>query len=109
MSEEGKAFLIYATFPDVETAERICSHLVERRLIACANILPGMRSVFRWEGKVAFEGEVAALLKTVVERSQAAIEEGVRLHPYDTPAFVVLDVRGGHGPFLNWLKDETAA
>ena len=102
------AVLVYATAPDEATALRICGHLLERRLIACANILPGMISVYRWQGEMEEAREVAIIIKTTRGQVDAAITAFAGEHPYETPAVVVIETSGGLPAFLRWLADETA-
>ena len=96
------------TFPDESSAATILARLLEERLIACANILPGARSLYRWEGAVQDEPEVVAFAKTsgdLVPRVTARMRE---LHPYDTPCIVELEVTGGDERYLDWVRQETA-
>jgi periplasmic divalent cation tolerance protein len=105
--DQNRAVLIYATAPDQATAEAIASTLLDQRLIACANIWPGMTTLYRWEGKIARDSEVVLILKTRAALAERAIAAARTLHPYTTPAFVVLSVEGGHAPFLEWIRTET--
>jgi periplasmic divalent cation tolerance protein len=75
--------LLYMTAPDAETAQRIAEALVEARLAACANIFPGMRSIYRWQGVIETAEEVAAIFKTAAALAEAACALIVRLHPSD--------------------------
>jgi periplasmic divalent cation tolerance protein len=99
--------LIYMTCADKEEAEKIANALLEKRLIACANIMAPHISLYRWEGKLENNAEVAVILKT-----QEALFEQVRqkicdLHSYDCPCIVALPISQGHDPFLQWIKEET--
>lgn len=99
---------VYVTAADEAGASELAAALLERRLIACANLLPGMRSLFRWQGRVEDASEVAMLLKTTVDRIDellAAIDE---LHPYDTPCAVVWPIEAGLPAYLAWVEDEVA-
>jgi periplasmic divalent cation tolerance protein len=102
-----RAVLVYTTFPGLVEAERVGKELVERRLAACANILPGMVSHYRWEGKVERAEEVVMLVKTratLVEEVSAAIRE---LHSYEVPALVVIPLESVERNYLGWLLDAT--
>lgn len=103
------AVLIYATAPDTATAEAIARRLVEDRLAACANILPGMRSVYRWEGTVETADEVVLILKTVHDCAEAAMRRLGELHPYRTPCALVLPLSGGLPAYLAWLAEGVTA
>lgn len=104
--DDAALALVYTTFPDIETAKRVASALLEKRCLACANLFPGMISVFRWEGSAEAENEVAAILKTAPD-SVAALREALHaVHPYDVPAFVVLEA-GASAGFGGWVNAET--
>ena len=98
--------VVLTTAPTVEVARDLGSAVVGERLAACANVLPGVTSIYRWEGEVKREGEALVILKTTagaVERLRARI---VELHPYDVPEVVVLNVESGHEPYLAWVRAE---
>lgn len=107
MSAGKETVAIYATFPDIETAEAIGRALVSNGLVACANLLPGMRSIYRWEGAIEESVEVVGILKTQSNRVGDVIAEVERLHPYDTPAIVVLPIAEGSRRYLDWIRAET--
>jgi periplasmic divalent cation tolerance protein len=101
------AKLIYMTAPDADEARRIAEVLVSERLIACANILGAMQSVYWWDGAVQQGDEVSILLKTRDALVEKVIARAAELHSYDCPCLVVLDTAGGHAPFLDWIETET--
>jgi periplasmic divalent cation tolerance protein len=103
------AALIYVTCPDAACAERIARALVEDRLAACANLLPGMRSIFRWQGRVESADELVLLLKTADAQAAPAMAAVRRLHPYQVPCIVVLPIVAGDPDFLAWIDDATGA
>jgi periplasmic divalent cation tolerance protein len=99
--------LVYTTFPDVDTALSIGEELVRDRLIACINVLPGMRSIYAWQGTVERAEEAVAILKT-----RKGLEEKVRQvlkvrHPYDTPVIVFIEPAGADQGTLDWIMAET--
>ena len=98
---------LYMTFPDVATAERVGEALLEERLVACVNIVPGAVSLFRWEGEAQREQEALAFAKTRADLVEAAVALVREVHPYDTPCVVALDVAGGDPGYLRWVGDET--
>ncbi|MEQ9813481.1 MAG: divalent-cation tolerance protein CutA [Azospirillaceae bacterium] len=104
----SQAVTLYMTFPDMDNARQIAAALVEERLIACANILPAMVSVFRWEGKVEEQEEVAMLAKTVAGRVAAIEAVLAERHPYAVPCLTVWPIADGHQPYLDWIGEETA-
>lgn len=95
--------LLYVTCADTAEAERIAAALLEAGHVVCANILPPIRSLYRWQEQTCNEQETAMLLKTrknLVEEASAHI---CRLHSYDTPCILSLPVVAGHAPFLAWV------
>ncbi len=100
---------VYATAGDAAEAQRIGRVVVEERLAACANVIDGMRSIYWWEGRVQEGAEAVLILKTAAERLPALIARVKDLHSYDCPCIEVLDVTGGHRPFLDWIARETDA
>ena len=103
------ALLVLCTCPDGESARRIAGVLVEERLAACVNCLPGLTSVYRWKGEVHQDQETLLLIKTRRERFEAMRGRLVELHPYDVPEVIALDVTHGHRPYLEWLCREVGA
>jgi periplasmic divalent cation tolerance protein len=100
---------VLLTAPDADVAERVGRALVEERLAACANIVPGVVSVFRWDGRVQREAEVLVIVKTTDERVEDLRARVVELHPYQVPEILVLPVLAGHAPYLEWVRGEVAA
>ncbi len=101
------ATLIYVTCGGEDEARRIGRTLVEERLAACANVIGGMTSIYRWQGAVQEDGETVLILKTtqgVVERLCARVKE---LHSYDVPCVAALPIAGGNADFIKWIEDET--
>lgn len=104
---ETRARVVLMTAPDREVALRLSRALVEDGLAACANVISGMTSIFRWEGAVETAEEVLVVLKTRIERVDALMERAVALHPYDVPEFLSLPVENGHHPYVAWVLAET--
>ena len=102
------ALVVITTVASEEEAVRLVRALLERRLIACGTVLPGARSLYRWQDKVADESEVVVLLKTRsarLESLQAAFGE---LHPYKVPELLALPVSAGLDKYLDWINSETS-
>lgn len=106
--EQDTTILVYATFPSIEEAERIGGQLVEDGLAACVNILPGMVSIYVWQGQRHRDQECAMIIKSRASLADRIVETVRGLHPYDNPALVVLDIAGGSPPFLEWILAQTA-
>ena len=109
MSGEGAPEIViaFSTAPDAATAERIARALVDEGLIACANLVPGLTSVYRWEGQVHADPEVLLLIKTRRENVPRLKERLPELHPYQVPELVVAPVEDGLAPYCKWVMDET--
>lgn len=101
------AVMVYVTFGQEAQAHEVACALVEKRLIACANIFPPMKSVYRWEGKIESGDEIAAIFKTTEEKLEEVKEAILDLHSFDTPCIVVLPIEGGYQPFLEWIGQQT--
>ena len=102
------AIVVLTTLASAEEAVALVRTLLERRLIACGNILPGVRSLYRWEGKVADEREVIVILKTRTVRLDALELAFGELHPYKVPELLALPVSAGLHKYLEWIDDETS-
>jgi periplasmic divalent cation tolerance protein len=103
VSKTEQAALIWCPCPDAEAAQRLAEILLGEKLIACANIIPEITSVFEWNGKANAEAETAMLLKTsatLLEKATARLGE---CHPYDTPAVIGWVCDTAHPETLNWL------
>ncbi|MEO1205955.1 MAG: divalent-cation tolerance protein CutA [Pseudomonadota bacterium] len=107
VQHQAEAALVYATCPDAQTAQDIGRALVAAKLAACVNILPGMTSVYRWDGDVTQDNEVVLIIKTRKALIDQVIAEGVKLHPYETPAFLAVDVVSASPSYLAWILAET--
>jgi periplasmic divalent cation tolerance protein len=104
----GAVEVAFVTAPDAETAAGIARALVEERLAACVNLVPGVRSIYRWEGRVEEASETLLIVKTRAERAHD-LEARVRaLHPYDLPEVLRVAAAGGSAAYLAWVLRETA-
>lgn len=101
-------YLVLNTCPDGETARRLAEALVEEKLAACVNILPGLSSVYRWKGAVEHEAEHLLLIKTTAGR-YPELEQAIRArHPYEVPEIIALPLSAGSAPYLDWVSDSCA-
>lgn len=101
------ALLVISTFPDAETARQIGTALIQGQLAACVNIVPGIESIFRWKGSLDEGPEVLALIKTSTEAYPALEAELIRLHPYDLPEVIAVDIAAGSEAYLEWIARAT--
>jgi len=103
----SEILMVYCTCPDEEVAKSISTHLVERGLAGCVNRIPGLTSVYKWEGEMKSGTEVLLLIKTPADRRAALTAELVKIHPYELPEIIAVPVTGGHQPYLDWIEDCT--
>jgi periplasmic divalent cation tolerance protein len=103
-----RAVLVYTTFPSVVEAEKAGHALVEARLAACVNILPGMISIYRWQGAVERAQEAVMIVKTRASLAEAVRTSVKATHPYDTPAIMVLPAESVDGRYFDWIISSTA-
>jgi periplasmic divalent cation tolerance protein len=101
--------LAFSTFPDVETARRIARQLVTENFVACANIVPAIESIYRWQGKVEEGNETLVLFKTTAGRSAAFQEKLKSLHPYDVPEIICARIAEGSSEYLRWVAENCAS
>ncbi len=99
--------LIYITAADADEAKALGRALVEARLAACANVLPGIVPIFRWEGEVQEGSEAALIAKTRTDLVERVIELVKERHSYDCPCVVALPIEAGNPAFLDWIAEET--
>ncbi len=97
--------VVLVTCPTAAQARRMAAVLVQRRVAACVNILPGVRSLFWWRGKVDQARETLLLIKTTRRRFEPLRRLISRLHPYDVPEIIALPIQRGHAPYLTWVRD----
>src|SRR6266700_6040920 len=100
------ALLVLTTLATEADARTLVTALVAERLIACGTLVPGARSIYRWEGEVTEEAEVVVLLKTDVSRWEALCRTVRERHPYQVPELLALRVDRGFEPYLSWLTSE---
>ncbi|MFT3990555.1 MAG: divalent-cation tolerance protein CutA [Luteolibacter sp.] len=97
--------LVFCTFPDSEKARQIGTLMVERQLVACVNLLPGVESIYRWQGKVETAAEVLAVFKTTAEAFREFEKVLAELHPYDVPEIVAVSPEKVAEPYAKWVGD----
>jgi periplasmic divalent cation tolerance protein len=101
--------LVYITTGSQAEARAIGRALIEDRLAACVNLIAGMLSLYRWEGRIQEDPEIVLIAKTTESRLAALIEKVKALHSYDCPCIVCVPVTGGNTDFLDWIGDEVAS
>lgn len=104
----GRYRIVLVTCGSLGEARKIGRSVVEKKLAACANIVPGIESTYRWKGKVERAREVLVLMKTTASRLTQLEREVKRLHSYEVPEFIVLRIAAGSKEYLAWIGASTA-
>ncbi len=99
--------LVFCTCPDQSTAEELANHLIDESLAACVNIVPGITSVYQWEGKRETGTELLLLIKTREETYAALEKRIIELHPYELPEIISVSLNNGLPAYLNWIIQNT--
>ena len=107
MGPATDARVVLVTAPDLEAARRLARAWVDAKLVACVNLVPGIESIYRWQGKVEASNEVLLVVKTTADRVAELEASLPGLHPYEVPEFVVLDAEHVAPRYAAWLAGET--
>jgi len=107
-STRSQIVAVLVTCPNRRVAETVGQAAVEERLAACANIIPGLTSIYRWEGELCRDREVLVIMKTRRPHFQALARRVRALHPYSVPEIIALPVAVGSPAYLNWVAESTA-
>jgi periplasmic divalent cation tolerance protein len=99
----SETMVVLVTAPTADKAAEIARVLVEEKLAACGNVLPGIRSIYRWQGEICDEGEALLLLKVPRKRLQELSDRVVKLHPYEVPEVIGLPIEGGNEKYIDWI------
>jgi periplasmic divalent cation tolerance protein len=100
------ALIVFMTVPDAEAGAAIARVLVDEKLAACVNILPHIRSIYSWQGKVSDEGEALCLIKTRAALYDRLRERATELHPYAVPELLAVSPSAGNDAYLRWIADQ---
>jgi periplasmic divalent cation tolerance protein len=109
MNVSEECCVVYVTADNIDQARYLARSIVERRLAACANIIPVMESLYWWDGAVQSSQECVLILKTTRVLLETLIEAVKTMHTYQTPCIVALPIIGGNPDFIKWISDETNA
>jgi periplasmic divalent cation tolerance protein len=105
MIEPNERFVVLTTAPDGDVAAQLARQAVDANLAACVNVLPGVRSFYRWDGEIKDEAEVLLIAKTNGRKLQALIAGLAAAHPYECPEIVALPIAHGLPAYLEWISD----
>jgi len=98
--------IVLVTCPP-DRARQIATALVEERVAACVNVVPGLQSIYRWQGEVQSDGEALLIVKTAKDRFDALKQAVLKHHPYELPEVIAVAVDRGHAPYLEWVVEST--
>ena len=107
VTDQNELIVVFCTAPDDETGERLARGLVEKRLAACVKVIPGVRSFYRWEGKLEVGSEIQLLIKTQCSHFEAIDKWIHEQHPYEVPELVALPASDVSGPYAEWVIEQT--
>src|SRR5262245_42878887 len=102
-----QVMVVLSTFPNPDKAAEVARTLVEERLAACVNLVPAVRSIYRWHGAISDDSETLALIKTTGDRFDALAERLRALHPYEVPEIVALGAAFGNPAYFKWVEEQT--
>ena len=104
-SAQNNACVVFVTAPDMTVAQRLARRLLEQKLAACVNVVPGMTSFFWWQEKIDEQSETLLIIKTISAKLNALINGIKKEHPYEVPEIIALPIVGGAEDYLQWLRD----
>ena len=97
--------IVLCTCPSMESAKEIATYLIQQKYAACINIIPNVVSIYRWQDTIEHSEEIQLLIKTESVKFNIVCSEINRLHPYDTPEVIALNIQQGDAHYLNWIKE----
>ncbi len=103
----ASVLIVHCTCPDATTADALAQALVTERLAACVNVLPAVRSTYRWQGQVERDDEVLMLIKTTRGRLDALVARIQAMHPAELPEVLAVEAVAGLAPYLDWVAEQT--
>ena len=99
----SKYLIAVTTCPTLEIATQLANDVVEQQLAACVNIIPAIKSVYKWKGKIEHDDESLLIIKTMKQQLAPLEELVLRLHPYETPEFISMPIESGSKAYLDWI------
>jgi len=107
VDKRGEYLITFVTAPNEEEAERLAEKTVSEGLAACCNIIPGVKSIYTWKGRVCKEGEVLCVFKTTGELFEKFKERVISLHSYEVPEVTAVEIKAGYKRYLDWIDEVT--
>ena len=108
MTTDSQPIIIYTTCTNQQEAKRLANNMLNKKLVACANLIPQMTAIYRWEGEIHTSQEVSLLLKTMTHHYAACEAYLLAHHSYDTPAIVSVPIDQISPAFARWIEAETS-
>jgi len=102
-----KPLLVYITTKNENEAKKIAEHVIRKKLASCANIIPGMKSIYKWKGKMVKDNEALLILKTFDNRYSKLEKEVKKIHSYTVPCIIALPIQKGNKEYLQWSKKQS--
>ena len=103
----SESIIIFCTAPEGEKGKEIAEHLIQKELAACVNIVPKVQSVYRWKGVICTDAESLLIIKTNKHLFQSIEKEIRRVHPYEVPEIISVDITDGYKEYLDWIENST--
>ncbi|MFQ5640221.1 MAG: divalent-cation tolerance protein CutA [bacterium] len=103
----SERIVVFVTCGSEEEAKKISRELLDAQLIACANVVPSVLSIFRWQGKIDEESEVLIVIKSVKTNLAQIVTKVKAMHSYDVPEIIAMPIIGGSDDYLRWVDNET--
>jgi periplasmic divalent cation tolerance protein len=97
--------VVFCTVPNIKIAKKISKTLVEEKLAACSNILPGLKSIYNWQNEIQSDNEYLLIIKTTEEMFEKLEIRIKNIHPYEVPEIIALPIIKGNSEYLNWIKN----
>lgn len=107
MASRADNIVLYVTTPNSEVAKALARSLLEKKLIACANLVPKVTSMYTWKGKIEEDEEVLMILKSKMELIENVVEHVKANHPYEVPEVIATKIEGGNPSYLDWITENT--
>lgn len=104
---DSQGIIVFCTIPSIDTGKTIARELVKLHLVACANIIPNLISVYKWNDQMHEDPECLMFIKSTLPRKDEIIQKIKELHPYEVPEIIVTPIVDGYAPYLSWLQEET--
>ncbi len=108
MTESSKFMVVLSTVPSPEVGKDIARDLVQRRLAACVNVIPGLVSIYEWEGSLEEDSEALLIIKTTGESVDSLTSVLMARHPYDVPEVIAIPISKGSSKYLDWVLSSTS-